>query len=164
MNTRATRQGLIRATGYLRSFSHIIGTHARPWPVAVTSVTRFLKQWDSDYLSLVHRPHPARVSLPVRNTESDPCWSWFWVWDEASGHHAWTINKPHLPYKAGLDVMRSHPLPRMHFGQYQATSAVLGWPGDGDCINLFYLLHTQHKEKCNVKCMYRTINVYGSHW
>ena len=49
----------------------------------------------------------------------------------------WTINEPHLPYKTGLDVMQSHPLRRMRFGQYQASSAALGWPGDGDC----YLMH-----------------------
>ena len=46
---------------------------------------------------------------------------------------AWTINKPHLPYKTRLDVMQSHLLHRTRFGQYQASSAVLGWPGDGDC-------------------------------
>ena len=39
--------------------------------------------------------------------------------------------------KAGLDVMQSHPLCRTCFGQYQASSAALGWPGDGDC----YLIH-----------------------
>ena len=41
---------------------------------------------------------------------------------------AGTINKPHLPYKTGIDVMQSHPLHRTHFGQYQASSAALGWP------------------------------------
>ena len=50
--------------------------------------------------------------------------------------HLWTINEPHLPYKTGLDVMQSHPLCRTHFGQYQASSAALGWPGDGDCYNV----------------------------
>ena len=45
--------------------------------------------------------------------------------------YTWTINEPHLPYKTGLDVMQSHPLRRTHFGQYQASSAALGWPGDG---------------------------------
>ena len=50
--------------------------------------------------------------------------------------HAWTINEPHLPYKTGLDVMQSHPLRRTRFGQYQASSAALGWPGDGDCYNI----------------------------
>ena len=41
----------------------------------------------------------------------------------------------HLPYKTGLhvDVTQSHPLRRTRFSQYQASSAVLGWPGDGDC-------------------------------
>ena len=29
--------------------------------------------------------------------------------------------------------MQSHPLHRTHFGQYQTSSAVLGWPGDGNC-------------------------------
>ena len=43
--------------------------------------------------------------------------------------HSWTINEPHLPYKTGLDVMQSHPLHRTLFGQYQASSAALGWPG-----------------------------------
>ena len=50
--------------------------------------------------------------------------------------HVWTINEPHLPYKTGLDVMQSHPLRRTRFGQYQASSAALGWPGDGDCYNI----------------------------
>ena len=49
----------------------------------------------------------------------------------------WTINEPHLPYRTGLDVMQSYPLCRTHFGQYQASSAMLGWPGDGDC----YIMH-----------------------
>ena len=39
--------------------------------------------------------------------------------------HAWIINEPHLPYKTGLDVMQSHPLHRMRFGQYQASSACI---------------------------------------
>ena len=42
--------------------------------------------------------------------------------------HAWTINEPHLPEheqsayhkKAGLEVLESHPLYRMCFGQYRA--------------------------------------------
>ena len=46
--------------------------------------------------------------------------------------HVWTIKEPHLPYKTGLDVTQSHPLRRTRFGQYQASSAALGWPGDGD--------------------------------
>ena len=34
------------------------------------------------YTNLVPGPHPARISLPVRrDTESDLCWGWFWVWD-----------------------------------------------------------------------------------
>ena len=37
------------------------------------------------------------------------------------------------PEKAGPDVMQSNPLCRMHFRQYQASSVVLGWLGDGDC-------------------------------
>ena len=50
-----------------------------------------------------------------------------------------SINKPHVhfPEKAGLDVMQSNPLCRMHFRQYQSSSVVLGWLGDGDC----YLMH-----------------------
>ena len=39
--------------------------------------------------------------------------------------------------KPGLDVMQSHPWCRTRFAQYHATSAMLGWPGDGNC----YLLH-----------------------
>ena len=38
----------------------------------------------------------------------------------------------------GLSVIQSHPMCRICFGQYQATSAALGWLGDGDC----YLMHT----------------------
>ena len=34
--------------------------------------------------------------------------------------------------------MQSHPLRRMHFGQYQTSSAALEWPGDGDC----HIMHT----------------------
>ena len=34
-------------------------------------------------------------------------------------------------------LVQSHPLRRTRFGQYQASSAVLGWPGDGEC----YLVH-----------------------
>ena len=30
-------------------------------------------------------------------------------------------------------VIQNHPLYRMCFGQQQASSVVLGWPGDGDC-------------------------------
>jgi len=33
--------------------------------------------------------------------------------------------------------MQSHPLYRMRFGQYQASSTVLGWLGHRDC----YLMH-----------------------
>ena len=35
--------------------------------------------------------------------------------------------------KAGLDVVQCHPLYRTCFNQYQASSAVLAWVGDGDC-------------------------------
>ena len=31
--------------------------------------------------SLVPRLHPARISLPVQRTESDPRWGWFGVWN-----------------------------------------------------------------------------------
>ena len=41
----------------------------------------------------------------------------------------WTINEPNLPYETGLDVTQSHPLCRTRFGQCQASSAALGWPG-----------------------------------
>ena len=39
--------------------------------------------------------------------------------------------------KKALDAMQSYPLYRTCFGQYQVSSTVLGWPGDGDC----YLVH-----------------------
>ena len=50
-----------------------------------------------------------------------------------------TINKPHFPKKNRPRFHESYPLRRMHFGQYYiyASSAALGWPGDGDC----YLMH-----------------------
>ena len=63
------------------------------------------------------------------DTESDPCWGWDWVWGR---DYQWTIS----PWKkAGLDVMQSHQLYKMHFSQ--ASSALLGWPGDRNC----YLMH-----------------------
>ena len=34
------------------------------------------------------------------------------------------------PLEIDLDVMQSHPLCRMQFSQYQASSAALGWLGD----------------------------------
>ena len=51
-----------------------------------------------------------------------------------------TNNGAHLRIpekKAGLDVMQSHPQHRTCFAQYQASSAALGWPRDGNC----YLMH-----------------------
>ena len=42
-----------------------------------------------------------------------------------------TSNKPHLFLIK--DVMQSHPLCRMHFGQYKASLPALGWLEDGDC-------------------------------
>ena len=56
--------------------------------------------------------------------------------------HARTIIESHLPYKTGLDVTQSHPLRRMRFGQYQASSAALGWLGDGDC----HIMHSIFSE------------------
>ena len=63
------------------------------------------------------------------------------VWENATSQHVVslttkliyvsTIKEPHLPYKAGLDVTQSHPLRRTRFGQYQPSSVVLGWSGDG---------------------------------
>ena len=41
-------------------------------------------------------------------------------------NNLWTIDEPHLLYKTGLDIMLSHPLHRMLFGQHLASSAVLG--------------------------------------
>ena len=38
----------------------------------------------------------------------------------------------HIALKNSRDVMQSHPLCRMHFSQYQASSAALGWLGDRD--------------------------------
>ena len=50
----------------------------------------------------------------------------------------WTINEPHLPKTVNVHVI----LCGTCFRQYQASSAALGWPGDGDC----YL--------CNTMCMH----------
>ena len=46
-----------------------------------------------------------------------------------------TITEPHMHFlkKYWLDFMQSHPLCRMCFGQYQASSAALGGLGDGNC-------------------------------
>ena len=85
--------------------------------------------WD-----LTVRAEPGTLGLTLyQYTKSETTHSHMW------GCHmlSWTINEPHLPYKTGLDVMQSHPLRRTRFGQYQASSAALGWPGDGDC----YLMH-----------------------
>ena len=51
-----------------------------------------------------------------------------WTWYHS---YAWTIKKPYLPKNRPIDVMQSHPLHRTCFGQYQASSAVLRWLGDG---------------------------------
>ena len=45
-----------------------------------------------------------------------------------SRKHEWSLTTISLEKKPGLDVMQSHPWCRMGFGQYHATSAVLGWP------------------------------------
>ena len=42
------------------------------------------------------------------------------------------VHEQSSPSKTGLDVMQSHPLHRTRFSQYQASSAALGWQGDGD--------------------------------
>ena len=47
------------------------------------------------------------------------------------------LNKNRQVWVAGLGLVQSHPLHRMCFRQCQASSAVLGWPGDGDR----YLVH-----------------------
>ena len=44
--------------------------------------------------------------------------------------------------KICLDVLQSHPLCSTHFGQYHASSSVLGWPGNGDC----YLMHRMQSD------------------
>ena len=51
-----------------------------------------------------------------------------WIKIGRSGSQVWV---------AGLGLVQSHPLHRMCFRQCQASSAVLGWPGDGDR----YLVH-----------------------
>ena len=52
--------------------------------------------------------------------------------------HEQAINHIFIKIKqAGPDVMQSHPMRGTHFGQYQASPAGLGWPGDGD----YYLMH-----------------------
>ena len=38
-----------------------------------------------------------------------------------------------LKRQSGLDVVQSHPLCKFYFGQYQVSSVMLGWPGEGDC-------------------------------
>ena len=41
----------------------------------------------------------------------------------------WTINESHLfESQVGLHAMQGYPLHKMHFSQYQASSAVLVWP------------------------------------
>ena len=45
--------------------------------------------------------------------------------------HEQSIN--HISRKRTVDVMQSHSLCRTHFSQYQASSTVLGWLGDGNC-------------------------------
>ena len=50
---------------------------------------------------------------------------------EQSTNHTSIQNRPRR-------YMQSHPLCRTCFSQYQASSAVLGWLGDGDC-------HLMHK-------------------
>ena len=39
--------------------------------------------------------------------------------------------------KASLDVVQSHPLHRMHFVQYQASSAALGLLQNGSCYFMY---------------------------
>ena len=48
--------------------------------------------------------------------------------------YTWTTNQSHLPQKGRSRVkqgQRSYSLCKTHFIQYQASSAALGWPGDG---------------------------------
>ena len=47
-----------------------------------------------------------------------------------------------------LDVMQGPPLRRTCLGQYQASSAALGWSGDGDC----YLVCIQQHSQCRRHC------------
>ena len=80
----------------------------------------FERYAQNQWSSCMGVPFPAiiwpQVSVPLKSTI-----------------HVWTIKEPHLSYKTGLDVTQSHPLHRTRFSQYQASSAALGWPGDGDC-------------------------------
>ena len=83
-------------------------------------------------LALAHNCTPACYPVEVNSlntcTKHTP-----WKPLNASTAYVWTIKEPHLPYKTGLDVTQSHPLHKTRFGQYQASSAALGWPGNGDC-------------------------------
>ena len=38
-----------------------------------------------------------------------------------------------LKRQSGLDVVQSHPLCKFYFGQYQVSSVMLGWLGEGNC-------------------------------
>ena len=70
------------------------GLVPRPHPALVSSPD-LIRPWSRPQTSsgpgLVPRPHPALVSSPdlIRgvyhstcNTESDPHWGWFWVWNQ----------------------------------------------------------------------------------
>ena len=47
----------------------------------------------------------------------------------------------------GLDVMQSHPLQRTGFGQYNSSSAALGWPRDGGHTSISCSIFKIYKKK-----------------
>ena len=73
----------------------------------------------------------------------------------------WTIKEPHLPFKTGLDVTQSHPLCRMRFGQYQASSAVLRWLGDGDCHIIHKMQSGGSKVGRDSQILESTVSLYS---
>ena len=67
--------------------------------------------------------------------------------------HAWTINKPHLPYKTGLDVMQSHPLRRARFGQYMHTHTHMH-------AHIHTRTHTHARKHAQHLCMHSHIQLH----
>ena len=85
-----------------------------------------------------------RVSLNARSTNNQ--WAAFWK-------------------KADLDVIQSHLLHKIHFGQYHTSPAVVGWLGDEDCYlctkrsQVAALIHL-----CHSSCSCRYIYVNHIYW
>ena len=73
------------------------------------------------------------------------------MWTTESTNHISLTNK-----KAGLDVMQCHPLYRIHFGQYQASSAALG-----RIKTSIYVLHCTVVSSVNI-AMYKYDSYYFS--